>query len=444
MNAKLSIFLVLIFSFCFLIISSNTFAQSDGIKLYLGGNAFFMHSKGVDITEKGIANWTDTSEVITAYVRVNKIGYLYVYTDELNKFKGNAEIEISINNIAKKVSFNENEGAEKYIGSWMIYTRDTGYVPIKIRGISKTEATFPALTSLILKGDNIDKETVYVKNNEGNYFYWGRRGPSVHLNYEMPDKVDAEWFLTEIYVPPGEDVTGTFFMTNGFAEGYFGIQKNSTTERRILFSIWSPYKTDNPKDIPENERITLIKKGKDVHVGEFGNEGAGGQSYLLYNWKAGVSYQLLMHAEPTAENCTIYTAYFYDPQLKKWLLIASFKRPQTHTYLKRIHSFLENFDPIRGDLSRMAIYSNQWVRDPNGLWYRIESAKFSVDNTAKINYRKDYAGGSYYSGDNKNGFYLKNCGFFKNFTPPGKILTNTPITYRTAYEPVNLKKLPLN
>ena len=58
-------------------------------------------------------------------------------------------------------------------------------------------------------------------------------------------------------------------MANGSREGYFGIQVNSTEERRVLFSIWSPYVTDDPSQIPEDQRIQLIKSGQDVQVDEY-------------------------------------------------------------------------------------------------------------------------------------------------------------------------------
>ena len=87
-------------------------------------------------------------------------------------------------------------------------------------------------------------------------------------------------------------------MANGFSEGYFGMQVNSSTERRILFSVWSPFNTDNPKDIPAEQRIRMLAKGPDVHVGEFGNEGSGGQSYLVYPWKAGTVCRFLTRVQP--------------------------------------------------------------------------------------------------------------------------------------------------
>ena len=68
----------------------------------------------------------------------------------------------------------------------------------------------------------------------------------------------------------GSDLLGSYFMANGFAEGYFGIQVNSQTERIILLSLWSPLKTDDPTSIPEDQKIKLLKKGDDVISNDFG------------------------------------------------------------------------------------------------------------------------------------------------------------------------------
>ncbi|HVS92898.1 MAG TPA: DUF3472 domain-containing protein, partial [Mucilaginibacter sp.] len=180
----------------------------------------------------------------------------------------------------------------------------------------------------------------------------------------------------------------------------------------ILFSVWSPYKTDDPKSIPDDQKIIMLKKGKNVHTGEFGNEGSGGQSYLNYLWKAGNTYRFLVHAKPNGTGRTEYTAYFFAPELNKWQLIASFSRPKTNTYLKHLHSFLENFDPEQGIYTREVRFNNEWICDSTDKWLELTRAKFTGDNTAVQGYRMDYAGGT------KDGsFYLKNCGFFNNYTP---------------------------
>jgi len=158
----------------------------------------------------------------------------------------------------------------------------------------------------------------------------------------------------------------------------------------------------------------MLKKGPNVHTGEFGNEGSGGQSYMLYNWKAGNTYKFLVQGKPTGNNHTTYTTWFFAPELGKWQLIASFSRPQTNTYLKGLHSFLENFEPENGITTRHVLFNNQWIADNNGRWAEINKAHFTNDATAMKGYRMDYAGGI-----DGGAFYLKNCGFFNTYTKRG-------------------------
>ncbi len=263
--------------------------------------------------------------------------------------------------------------------------------------------------SNVLIGGEATQGNIYFARDD---FYWARRGPSVHLTYEVPEPAsDVVYFYNEINVPEGQDVLGSYFMANGFAEGYFGIQVNSENERRILFSVWSPYKTDNPEEIPEDQKITMLKKGSNVHTGEFGNEGSGGQSYRKYMWKSDINYRFLLKGEPAGDNSTDYTAYFFAPEIGEWELIASFRRPKTNTYLTRPHSFLENFRTETGNQSRMAFWTNQWVYDTNGTWHELTRARFTADATARKESRMDYAGGS----DGAN-FFMRNCGFFTGWT----------------------------
>jgi len=41
----------------------------------------------------------------------------------------------------------------------------------------------------------------------------------------------------------------------------FGFQVNGPMKEN-LFSVWSPFKTDNPKEIPEDFKIKLLRKVK--------------------------------------------------------------------------------------------------------------------------------------------------------------------------------------
>ena len=403
-----SIFLVVFFSSFGNAVPVNkiqTNHDANKMVLPLGGNSWT--TNGGSISNNGLKGWESTATTVTTYVWLANKGVLNLSIN-MNP-AGKSTIRVTIQGISKNVMAKGNAEAEFYAGKWDGI--EPGYVAVELRGISKTGVGFGTVSSFVISGSAVSPETAFVKDNKDNYFYWGRRGPSVHLNYTIPS-TDITTFYSEITVPEGNDVIGSYFMANGFAEGYFGIQVNSATERRILFSVWSPYTTDNPASIPPEFKITMLKKGNNVYTGEFGNEGAGGQSYLVYPWKAGNTYKFLLRGEPQTDNSTIYTAYFFAPEAQKWLLIASFKRPATHTYLKRLHSFLENFMPGTGNQQRKAHYGNPWVMDKNGIWTAINTARFTADQTARKRFRLDYAGGVL-----GNTFFLKNCGFFVPSTP---------------------------
>ncbi|MNQ57109.1 hypothetical protein D3C85_712530 [compost metagenome] len=427
----------IVFSFfSAILMSALSTAQNSKIEvaLPLAGNAFSsLHlEENQTITDNGIENWTNPNEYFTAYFRISKPGTFTIATDESVVVSGKPVVEFSINDVAKRVTYNETKKQSVTIGNWKI--SDTGYVAIKIKGISKTANAFPSISILKISSPDCKGKIALVPNNEGNFYYWGRRGPSVHLNYQVPENVNAEWYYNEITVPVGQDIIGSYYMANGFGEGYFGIQVNSDKERRILFSVWSPFETDNPESIPDSHKIKLLNKGKEVTTGEFGNEGSGGQSYLKYNWIAGNTYKFLLHGMPQKDNTTTYTAYFFAPELGQWQLIASFNRPQTNTYLKRFHSFLENFIPEQGDVSRKVLFSNQWVCDDTGNWIEVNSAKFTIDNTGNKGYRMDYSGGL-----DGESFYLKNAGFFSNYTRTQSIFAR-PLTNNKPN--INFNDLP--
>jgi hypothetical protein len=378
------------------------------------GNSWIVndvHKSSEVVTQDGITNWQDDNDIIRTY--------FYTEKETTIPFgiiaKGISEIKISFNDQTEIVNLYNSEFDTIYVGNYA--SSGKGYHHIDIQGISKTTETYADVKSIVFKQPEDSTLVKYIKDD----FYFGRRGPSTHLVFEPPTD-DIEWMYSEIEIDQNQDVIGSYFMANGFGEGYFGIQVNSETERRILFSIWSPFKTDDPNSIPDDQKIRLLKKGESVTTGEFGNEGSGGQSYKVFNWKSQTRYGFLTKVKPNSDNTTDYTSYFFDPETNKWHLIASFRRPQTDTYVTRSYSFLENFIPNTGALSRRGGFYNQWMRDSKGNWYEITEAKFSADATARKDARLDYSGGSA-----NHGFYLKNCGFTDDFTLIGTKLSRTKL-----------------
>jgi len=373
------------------------------------GNSWVIDNSSKDqevILPDDIQNWSDEDVKIRTYFRVENTGKLHLGMVASSP-GGPSTIKVSCDNFAQNIEVNNTVSDTIAIGTVKI--DEPGYHYIEIEGVEKTAANFPEIESFLIGGEATQGQVHFVKDE----FYWGRRGPSVHLNYQLPENADnIRYFYNEVTVPENNDVMGSYFMACGFGQGYFGMQVNSPTERRILFSVWSPFQTDNPEEIPEEDRIVLLKKGEDVYTGEFGNEGSGGQSFLRYNWKAGNTYRFLLKGVPTGNGETDFTAWFFAPEENEWRLIASFRRPKTDTYLTRLHSFLENFIPYTGNLERKGYYSNQWFYDASNQWTEITKVKFTADNTARKGNRLDYAGGA-----ENSAFFLKNCGFFNETTP---------------------------
>ncbi|MEN8193933.1 MAG: DUF3472 domain-containing protein [Bacteroidota bacterium] len=400
------------------------------VKVPVGGNSWLVDSKANSqemITQDGITNWQYSEDKFRIYFKITQIGELEI---ELNAkvISGESKIKCTINNQSSIVVIKGSEYERHLVGKFNF--DKPGYYFIELEGIKKDGEKFADIKDIILSDTATRGELYYVKDE----FYWGRRGPSVHLSFPVPDSIEnVEWFYSEITVPKGEDVIGSYFMANGFAHGYFGIQVNSEKERRILFSVWSPYKTQNPAEIPEEYKIVLLKKGRNVYSGKFGNEGSGGQSYLKYNWKAGNKYRFLLRGKPEGNNHTVFTAYFYAPELDEWKLIASFRRPFTDSYLTRLYSFLENFYPETGNISRKAYYTNQWICDNRGDWNELTKAKFTADATARKEARLDYSGGL-----ENNTFFMKNCGFFNERTKIDSWFTRKPNSKKPI---INFKKL---
>jgi hypothetical protein len=317
-----------------------------------------------------------------------------------------------------------------------VQVADPGYVRVDFQGVERTGNVFAEIQELLISSDLDGLKIDFVRNNQGGMFYWGRRGPSVHLSYQVPRKVNLQYAYSEVTVPKGQDPIGSFFMANGFGQGYFGIQVNSSKERRVLFSVWSPFKTDNPRKIPKDQRIHALARGAEVHVGKFGNEGSGGQSYLVYPWKSDKTYRFLTKVEPDGKGNTVYTSWFGDKAADEWRLIASFRRPKTDTHLKRFHSFLESFSPSYGYMGRRAFYGGVWVREVEGKWHECTRARFSVDATGGGRHRLDFAGGA----DGQR-FFLRNCGFFNETGRPGTSF-NRAVT-GTAEPDIDLDALPV-
>lgn len=385
------------------LLAASVAAPATTSTVELAGNAFITGgNEGAVIGEHGLAGWSNPAAVASTYFRVSGAGPVQVALDASLADGGNSNIRVKIN--GKPFDVKLAGKARKTYAVGTVNVAAAGYVKVDLQGLSRVKATFGDVTALKVTSN----AALTYANDPANY-YWSRRGPSVHMGYTVP--ANTEYFYNEMTIPKGQDAIGSYFMANGFGQGYMGIQVKSPNERWILFSVW---------DADNGAKTTLVSKGAGVVDNAFGGEGTGGQTYLSYNWAAGTTYRFITRARPDGNGGSDYSAWFFAPETGKWRYIATWKRPAISTYLTGVHSFLENFIDTLGYTERRVQFGNQWARNASGTWSEVTAGRFTGDATATNAQRMDYAGGL------ENGkFYLHNGGFFadyvqtsQNFTRP--------------------------
>lgn len=160
-----------------------------------------------------------------------------------------------------------------------------------------------------------------------------------------------------IRVPAGSEPIRTYWKATGFSNGYMGMQRNSGTERRILFSVFYN---------KQGSTIEILDSHPDAFVEKFTNSGKGAHAHIIYDWKAGQTvFFEVTAAVDTAKNGTAYSGYYSTDNEKNWTLIASFFAFKELDYLKGLYGFLQNFSNDCSEI-REGFYGNFSVTDITG------------------------------------------------------------------------------
>lgn len=417
---KLTAMLRSLFTLCCVLVSLLLPAQTASIPAYTG-YAVPAEPDESDLfsVEKGL-HWTDARQVISYSFYVRKAGKLVIQLQAKNAVAG-SQLVMSFNGKAKLLNIPAGKDF-KQVAAGIFEVKDSGFYTLRFKAMKKAGKTVADIRSIELSGTAAD---IHFNPKPR------RNAASVHLRYPLPDSVKAVAFYNEITIPEGADLLHSYYMACGFARGYFGIQVNGPAERRVIFSIWdSGNEAVDRNKVADSNKVQLQAKGDGVVANDFGNEGTGGHSHWVYNWKAGVTYPFMVTALPdSATQTTIYTGYFFIPEIQQWKLIASFKAPHDGKTLRNLYSFNENFVGVNGQLYRKALFGNQWIQRENGSWKELTQSTFSYDATGKAGDRIDYGGGV----ENEK-FYLWNGGFQKANAVYGQVFERTAAGKRPAID----------
>lgn len=283
--------------------------------------------------------------------------------------------------------------------------KNPGYQRFAVESLNDDGKPFGDLSALLLDGPATNDAHFNLKPR--------RNAASVHLRYPVPRGTNVAAFYCEM--TGLDDPVHTYYMACGWHRGYFGMQVNSRTERRIIFSVWdSGNEAVSRAKVADSNRVMLVAKGESVYASDFGNEGTGGHSHLKYNWKTGEAQRFLVTAQPTNSTFTIFSGYWFHPEKQKWMLISSWRAPKDGGYLRSLYSFSEDFVGNNGHLRRKAFYANQWVQTDAGQWMELTDASFSYDSTGRAD-RFDR-----FMGVENGQFFLSHGGFVPGITKSGE------------------------
>jgi hypothetical protein len=371
--------------------------------------------EGARISERGVSRWSDPKQSIVWYGEFKTPGTVSASIKLREASQAARTLRLSIDDQEKTVEAKVSEGTVIHFGEFRIET--AGYHAFKLSSVAEAEGPIASPSELTLTGDPV----------QGAHFNLDprRNAASVHLNYPVPKEVgDIEWFYNEVTAV--DDPVTTFYMACGFHRGYFGMQVNSPTERRIIFSVWDAgngASADKRDEVAQDNRVSLVAKGEEVHTSDFGNEGTGGHSHLKYLWKTGEPQKFLLTAQPVDGKQTVYSGYYFHPDKQAWMLISSMKAPKDGGYIRRPHSFSENFWGSTGHIRRKAHYGPQWIKTADQHWTELTKATFSHDATGKKDRLDRFMGVE----DGK--FFLSHGGFVRGFvefgTPFDRAATGT-------------------
>ncbi|MGJ8696948.1 MAG: DUF3472 domain-containing protein [Verrucomicrobiaceae bacterium] len=367
---------------------------------------------GARVRDDGISHWKNSDLSINWFGHLTTTGGLNPQIEFLLPEGTTLPLTLKVGDQTRETTVTGNASGA--------ITANFGNIPIESTGYHQFSLTSPKpageIKTLLLAGTATQGAHFNLKPR--------RNAASVHLAYPVEPGEEIDAFYCEMTAV--EDPLWTYYMATGWHRGYFGMQVNSPTERRIIFSVWdSGGEAVDRNKVGSEDRVTLIAKGENVNSGSFGNEGTGGHSHLKFQWKTGERQRFLVTAEPTDATHTIFSGYYFRPDLNEWFLISSWKAPKEGNYLRGLYSFSENFAGQNGHVLRRADYGNQWTRTTDGKWHEVTRATFSHDSTGKAD-RLDRFMGVTPTGD----FFLSQGGFIDGSTKFGTPFTR-PISKRS-------------
>jgi len=207
---------------------NGAFAANQSINITLGANAW-VTSNLVNATEtintsNGLINWKKPETIVSVYFYVIKPGLINVSMVCYIPSPLQSVIKLTIDNTTLQATITGNQSHLVYIGQFSI--QRPRYVKTDMQGVNKTGTEFGRVSNLTISGELVDSQSIgYIPDQPVSSVYWRRR-PALDV-WQTPPSRQFDYFYQEISIVPGYDPVGSYFVSIGWNNGYFGMEVSS-------------------------------------------------------------------------------------------------------------------------------------------------------------------------------------------------------------------------
>ena len=240
-------------------------------------------------TPSGISNWTDPSLKVLWFGEIKTPGKIDCSLALRLPEGAESKLRLSVGTAYRDAVATGRGNAVVKVDFGTFEVPTAGYEQFTLQSLNRPDKAAGDVQALLLDGPPAV---------DAHFNLHARRiAASVHLFYPTAGFTNIDAFYCE--VTGVDSPVWTYFDACGWHRGYLGMQVNSPAERRIIFSVWdSGHEAVDRKKVGDEDRVTLVAKGDDVFAGDFGDEGTGGHSHLVCNWRTGVRQRFLVTAKP--------------------------------------------------------------------------------------------------------------------------------------------------
>ena len=381
--------------------NNKTYTSLNAGRAYI--EPYTSSNPGISTSERSsLSSWTDTSKKAVWYLH-QQTG-VYELNLELNLTSNQTRhFKVTCSPAYEGLDFESVSNMFAYIGKGRrdtlqvltVNVEKTGYYRYELE-CQNNAGSITIYNLLFAAIGKPSKAAASVAPHTTNYL----SSPSVHLNFSTTGATSKsyDWIYSEIMVPSGGWAPlYTFWEALGYFAGYMGIQTNSATERRVLFSCWDATDTEQNPNAGKELLVTLVDKAPYTTANGFGGEGTGGQSYVgagrADTWVEDQPVKFLMNIRQ--ESCKTYTnnknlltllvsAWYHAHNTEGWRYIATWRQPvlvnqpATTKEFAGFYAFIENFGWGTGQMPRKGYYYNSFGRE-SGLntWTHFNKVRFS-------------------------------------------------------------------